>query len=162
QSAALKTAMVGSIARGQTIDIVQRQISQHQTALELEIFGPDVAKLQTIADGVMAASQTIPGVGDPDKNVTNSQHEINVTIDRTRLMMSGLGTGDLAQLLSTATNGTIVFYQEKDGIRYPIIVELAPNQRRSYPSLQGLEFSTNGTAQGTGVTGPAFGTLANV
>ena len=34
---------------GQTIDIVQRQISQGQTALELEIFGPDI---NTLADNL--------------------------------------------------------------------------------------------------------------
>jgi len=158
---ALRVAMIGAIGRGQTVDIVQRQISQHQTALELEIFGPDVNQLQTVADGVMAAISRIPGVGDPDKNVTNSQPEIDVTIDRTRLMMSGLGTGDLAQMLSTATSGTIASYYQINGIQYPIIVELAPNQRRSFPSLQGLEFSTPGGANGAAAS-PALGTLGNV
>jgi HAE1 family hydrophobic/amphiphilic exporter-1 len=158
---ALRLAMIGTIGRGQTIDIVQRQISQHQTALELEIFGPDVDKLQTIADGVMASISQIPGVGDPDKNVTNSQPEIDVSIDRTRLMMSGLGTGDLAQLLSTATNGTIASYYQINGIQYPIIVELAPNQRRSFPSLQGLEFSAP-SAISAATPGTTLGTLGNV
>jgi HAE1 family hydrophobic/amphiphilic exporter-1 len=161
QTTAVRTAMIGSIARGQTIDIVQRQISQGQTQLELEIFGPNIDKLQTIADGVMVAISQIPGVGDPDKNVTNSQPEIDVSINRTRLMMSGLGTGDLAQLLSTATNGTIASYYQINGIQYPIIVELAPQQRRSFPSLQGLEFTPLGTSS-TSVTAPVFGTLANV
>lgn len=162
QTAQLHAAMVGTIGRGQTIDIVQRQISQGQTQLELEIFGPDINRLQTIADGVMAAISQIPGVGDPDKNVTNAQPEIDVTIDRTRLMLSGLGTGDLAQLLSTATSGTIASYYQINGIQYPIIVELAPQQRRSFPSLQGLEFTPLGTAGTTSTTAPAFGTLATV
>ncbi|HEY5095141.1 MAG TPA: efflux RND transporter permease subunit, partial [Candidatus Eremiobacteraceae bacterium] len=121
QSAALHRTMIGTIARGQTIDIVQRQISQGQTALELEIFGPDINKLLTISDGVMAAIAKIPGVGDPDKNVTNSQPEIDVAIDRTRLLASGLGTSDLAQFLSTATNGSIASYYQINGIQYPII-----------------------------------------
>ncbi|MBC5828454.1 MAG: efflux RND transporter permease subunit [Candidatus Eremiobacteraeota bacterium] len=147
---ALRRAMVGTIARGQTIDIVQRQISQGQTALELEIFGPDINRLQTISDGVMAAIAKIPGVGDPDKNVTNSQPEVNVTIDRTRLMMSGLGTGDLAQFISTATNGSIASFYQINGIQYPIIIELAPNQRRSFASLQSLELGSGAAAAGTG------------
>jgi len=156
---ALRAAMVGTIARGQTIDIVQRQISQGQTALELEIFGPDINKLQTISDGVMAAIAQIPGVGDPDKNVTNSQPEIDVSIDRTRLMMSGLGTGDLANLLSTGTNGTIASYYQINGIQYPIVVELPAQQRRSYPSLQSLEFTPIGssTSGPAGATPAAFG-----
>jgi HAE1 family hydrophobic/amphiphilic exporter-1 len=110
----------------------------------------------------MAAISQIPGVGDPDKNVTNAQPEINVTIDRTRLMLSGLGTGDLAQLLSTATNGTIASYYQINGIQYPIIVELSPQQRRSFPSLQGLEFSPLGASTSAGNNAPVMGTLANV
>jgi len=161
QYAALQAAMIGSVARGQTIDIVQRQISQGQTALEIEIFGPDVNRLQTIADGVMATIARIPGVGDPDKNVTNSQPEINVTINRTRLMLSGLGTGDIAQLLSTATNGTIASYYQINGIQYPIIVELPPQQRTSFSSLQGFEFRPSGTSSNASGT-PLIGTLSNI
>lgn len=136
---ALQAATAGVIVRGQTIDIVQRQISQGQTALELEIFGPDVNRLQTIADQVMAKIAQIPGVGGPDKNVTNSQPEVNVTIDRAKLIESGLGTGDLAQFVDTATNGSVASYYQVNGIQYPIVVELPPAQRRSLAALQGLE-----------------------
>ncbi len=145
----LRAAMVGVIARGQTIDIVQRQISQGQTALELEIFGPDINTLQTVSDGVMAAISKIPGVGDPDKNVTNSQPEINVTVDRTRLMVAGLGTGDLANFISTATSGQIASYYQINGIQYPIIIELSPTQRRTFSSLKALEFTPLSTNTST-------------
>jgi HAE1 family hydrophobic/amphiphilic exporter-1 len=158
----LRAAMVGTIPRGQTIDIVQRQISQGQTALELEIFGPDLSRLQTISDGVMAAISRIPGVGDPDKNVTNSQPEINITIDRSRLMQQGLGTGDLAQIVSTATNGSVASFYQINGIQYPIIVELSPKQRRSFRSLQDLQFApVTPQARATGSPSPGL-TLGSV
>jgi HAE1 family hydrophobic/amphiphilic exporter-1 len=146
QAASVHDAMIGTIARGQTIDIVQRQISQGQTALELEIYGPDLATLQTVSDGVMAAISHIPGVGDPDKNVTNSQPEVRIAIDRRRASELGLGTGDVAQFISSATNGSISSYYQVNGIQYPILVELAPNQRRSFGSLQGLEFTPGSTS----------------
>ncbi|MBC5805019.1 MAG: efflux RND transporter permease subunit, partial [Candidatus Eremiobacteraeota bacterium] len=164
KSRELQTAMIGTIARGQTIDIVQRQISQGQTALELEIFGPDINRLQTISDDVMSAISRIPGVGDPDKNVTNSQPQVNVAIDRTRLMLSGLGTGDLAQFVSTATNGSIASYYQVNGIQYPIIIELSPKQRRSFSSLQDLQFAPIGASAAAGAAAPALpgATLASV
>ena len=155
EDVALHDAMLGTIVRGQTIDIVQRQISQGQTALELEIFGPDINRLLTISDQVMARIAQIPGVGDPDKNVTNSQPEINVSIDRTRLMAAGMGTGDLAQFVSTATNGSIASYYQVNGIQYPIVVELPPSERRTFPSLQGLEFAPIGPAAATAGSGAA-------
>jgi HAE1 family hydrophobic/amphiphilic exporter-1 len=137
----LRDAMVGTITRGQTIDIVQQQISQGQTALELEIYGPDLATLQSVSDGVMAAISKIPGVGDPDKNVTNSQPEVRIAIDRTRVSELGLGTGDVAQVINSATNGSTASYYQINGIQYPILIELPPSQRRSFSSLQSLEFT---------------------
>jgi HAE1 family hydrophobic/amphiphilic exporter-1 len=164
EDTALHNAMIGTIARGQTIDIVQRQISQGQTALEMEIFGSDLKGLQTVSDGVMAAIAKIPGVGDPDKNVTLSQPEVNVTIDRTKLMLSGLGTGDLAQFISTATSGSVASFYQINGIQYPIIVELPAAQRRSFSSLQSLALTplTSTTAR-PGASPPPFGmTLGSV
>ena len=167
QAAELRGAMIGTIARGQTIDIVQRQISQGQTALELEIYGPDLAMLQTVSDGVMAAIARIPGVGDPDKNVTNSQPEVRVAIDRRRASELGMGTGDVAQFISSATNGSISSYYQVNGIQYPILIELAQSQRRSFSSLQGLELTppgANATAPGASPppVGLTLGTLATI
>jgi hydrophobic/amphiphilic exporter-1 (mainly G- bacteria), HAE1 family len=161
---ALRAAMVGTIARGQTIDIVQRQVSQGQTQLELEIFGPDLAGLQTVSDGVMAAIAQIPGVGDPDKNVTNSQPEVNVSIDRMKSIQQGFGTGDLAQLIGTATNGSIASYYQINGLQYPIIVELPPQQRRSFGSLQGLAVAGPPAPSPTGPVPPelSLGAVANL
>ncbi len=159
---ALRAALAGCIVRGQTIDIVQRQISQGQTALELEIFGPDVNRLQTISDQVMAKIAQIPGVGTPDKNVTNSQPEIDVSVDRAKLMSAGLGTGDLAQFIDTATSGTVASYYQVNGIQYPIIVELPAAQRRSLAALEGLEIAPPQAS--SGAPNPArFGlTVGNV
>jgi HAE1 family hydrophobic/amphiphilic exporter-1 len=157
QAADLRSAMIGTIARGQTIDIVQRQISQGQTALELEIYGPDLATLQAVSDGVMAAIARIPGVGDPDKNVTNSQPEVRVAIDRRRASELGFGTGDVAQFVSSATNGSISSYYQINGIQYPILIELAPNQRRSFASLQGLELTPPGASATPGPAAPPVG-----
>jgi hydrophobic/amphiphilic exporter-1 (mainly G- bacteria), HAE1 family len=159
----LRSAMVGVIARGQTIDIVQRQISQGQTALELEIFGPDVNRLQTISDQVMAAIAQIPGVGGPDKNVTNSQPEVSVTIDSAKLIMSGLGTGDLARFVDTATNGSVASFYQVNGIQYPIIVQLPAAQRRSLNALQGLEVTPPTGRAASGAAPPRYGlTLGSV
>ena len=153
ESANLRRTMIGSVARGQTIDIVQRQVSQGQTALELEIYGPDLTTLQSVSDGVMASISRIPGVGDPDKNVTNTQPEVRIAIDRRRAGELGLGTGDVAQFISSATNGSISSYYQVNGIQYPILVELSPKQRRSFSSLQGLEFTPRG-ASGTTAGAP--------
>jgi len=52
-----------------------------------------------------------------------------------------LGTGDLAQLVDTSTNGTVASFYQINGIQYPIVVELPSDERRSMAALQGLEVS---------------------
>ena len=155
--------LLGAIVRAQTVDIVQRQISQGQNQLELEIFGNDLNTLQTVSDGVMRTISQIPGVGQPDKNVTNAQPEVDVSINRTLLMQTGLGTGDLAQLIGTATNGSIASYYQINGVQYPIIVELPHPQRQTFDALQGLTLSPTTSAPSPSGAPPAPGiTLGGV
>ncbi|HET9343550.1 MAG TPA: efflux RND transporter permease subunit [Candidatus Eremiobacteraceae bacterium] len=152
----LRAALAGSIVRGQTIDIVQRQISQGQTALEVELFGPDINRLQALSNDAMSRLAQIPGVGQPDTNVTEAQPEVDVAIDRTKAMMSGLGTGDLAGFIDTATNGSTASFFQVNGIQYPIIVQLPAAQRRSFNALGQLELPA-GAANGSGGTTSAGG-----
>ena len=162
----MRQALAGSIVRGQTIDIVQRQISQGQTALEIEIFGNDINQLVKISQGVMAAITKIQGVGDPDINVTVSQPEVDVSIDRTKLMLSGMGTGDLAEDIATATNGTTASYYQINGIQYPIIVQFPPSERRSFTSIAGMELTPSTAPSPSSATSvsalPAGVTVGNV
>lgn len=146
----LRAALVGTVVRAQTIDIVQRQISQGQTALELEVYGPDIDRLQSLSDQIMAKIATIPGVGTPDKNVTEAQPEVDVSIDRSKAMMSALGTGDIASFINTATNGTTASFYQVNGIQYPIIVQLPPTERRSFSALTGLELPPGSSGSSTG------------
>ncbi|HEY7994451.1 MAG TPA: efflux RND transporter permease subunit [Candidatus Eremiobacteraceae bacterium] len=158
----LRAALAGTVVRGQTIDIVQRQISQGQTALELELYGPDINRLQTLSDEIMAKIATIPGVSTPDKNVTAAQPEVDVSIDRSKAMMSALGTGDIASFINTATNGTTASFYQVNGIQYPIIVELPSAQRRSLAALTGLEVPPgSASASSSAGTGAANATGYN-
>jgi HAE1 family hydrophobic/amphiphilic exporter-1 len=63
-------------------------------------------------------------------------------------MELGLATGDVAQFVSSATNGSVASFYQINGIQYPIIIQLAPNQRRSFASLQGLEFPPGSATPG--------------
>jgi len=88
---------------------------------------------------------------------------VRVAIDRTRVSQLGFGTGDLAQFISSATNGSISSYYQGNGIQYPILVELSPNQRRSFDALRGLEFTPPGARpSASGASTPVGLTLGSV
>lgn len=134
----LRKALTGSEVRGRTIDILQQTIAQGADALQVQLFGPDVNKLYDLAQGVIPKLAEIPGVIRPDTNVTARQPEVDITFDRRRVAQYGLSTGDIANVVSTATTGTIASYFQVNGIQYPINVELPPEERRSFASIGGL------------------------
>jgi HAE1 family hydrophobic/amphiphilic exporter-1 len=155
---ALRKALIGTTAFVSGIDIVQRVVSQGSDAVEIQLYGPDITNLYTIAQrDLIPQLKEIPGIGRPDTNITPSQPEVDITVDRRVAAQLGLGTGDIATLISTATSGTIASYWQTNGTQYPIMVQLPPAQRRSLDALNSLEIMPNSALTGTQATSTATG-----
>ncbi|MBC5799227.1 MAG: efflux RND transporter permease subunit [Candidatus Eremiobacteraeota bacterium] len=154
---ALRRALIGTTVRARTIDILQQQIAQGSDALQLQIFGPDVSRLYALAQGVIPQLSTIPGVVRPDTNITATQPEVDVKVDRRKAAQYGFSTGDIAADVATATSGTIASYFQINGIQYPILVQAPPAQRRSFASLAGLQLTPPSVGGSTGAA-PTLGT----
>jgi len=129
----------GLQAFGRTTDIVQSIIARGQDALDIQIYGPDVTKLYDIShEQVIPLLAQIPGVTRPDTNITASQPEVDVNVDRSKAASLGLSTRDIASTIGTGTSGSIATYLQINGTQYPIVVQLPPDQRRSIASIQNL------------------------
>jgi len=161
---ALRKALIGTTAFVSGIDIVQRVVSQGSDAVEIQLYGPDITQLYTIAQrDLIPQLKEIPGIGRPDTNITPSQPEVDINVDRRVAAQLGLSTGDIATLISTATSGTIASYWQTNGTQYPIMVQLPPAQRRSLDALDTLEVmpssaltgssNATGAINGAGVAG---------
>ena len=189
QYRALRRALVGTTVRTRTIDILQQQIAQGSDALTIQIYGPDIPTLYNLAQRVIPQLATIPGVVRPDTNITATQPEVDVKIDRRKAAQYGFTTGQIAADIATATSGAIASYYQINGVEYPILVQAPPNQRTSFDAIANLQLpaptagssagsasaslSTGGaavgasTAAGTAVTttaagGPSSQSLASV
>ncbi|MEA2784387.1 MAG: hypothetical protein QOF71_491 [Candidatus Eremiobacteraeota bacterium] len=155
---ALRRALIGTTAFVSGIDIVQRVVSQGSDAVEIQLYGPDITQLYTMAQrDLIPQLKEIPGIGRPDTNITPSQPEVDITVDRRVAAQLGLGTGDIATLISTATSGTIASYWQTNGTQYPIMVQLPPAQRRSLDALNSLEIMPNASLTGSQATSTATG-----
>ena len=129
----------GLVAFGRTIDIVQNIISRGQDALDIQIYGPDMNRLYNIAEQqVIPKLSQVQGITRPDTGITPTQPLLNVTFDRTRAAMLGLSTQTVSQTIDTATSGSIASYLQINGTQYPIVVQLPPDQRRSYQTVANL------------------------
>jgi hydrophobic/amphiphilic exporter-1 (mainly G- bacteria), HAE1 family len=139
----LRAALVGSQVFATSIDIVQQTVSQGSSQLSVQILGPDVNELYRLAEGVIPQIAQIHGVNQPDTNITPSQPEVDLNINRRMAAQLGLSTGDIANIISTATAGTIASYYQTNGTQYPIMVQLPPSQRRTFASLSDLLIMPN-------------------
>ncbi len=153
---ALRTALVGTTAYVSGIDIVQRVVSQGSDAVEIQLYGPDINQLYTMAQrDLIPQLKEIPGIGRPDTNITPSQPEVDINVDRRVAAQLGLSTGDIANIISTATSGTIASYWQTNGTQYPIMVQLPAAQRRTLDSLGSLLIEPNSSTTGAAVTSTA-------
>ena len=162
---ATRRALVGTVVSGRTIDILQQQIAQGADAMTIQIYGPDIRRLYTLAQAALPKIAVIPGVIRPDTNVTANAPEIDVRIDRRKAAQLGFATGDIAADIATATSGTIASYYQVNGIQYPIFVQAAPDQRQSFASLAGLQLvppTTLGATPPSAATDPTSGAAALV
>ncbi|GAC1412062.1 MAG: efflux RND transporter permease subunit [Candidatus Velthaea sp.] len=148
----LRQALVGSQIFGRTIDIVQQVVSHGSDALEIQLYGPDYTKLYALAQRAIPSLLTIPGVIRPSTNVTASQPEIDIKVDRRKAAQLGFSTGDIGNIITTATSGTIASYFQVNGIQYPIYVQFPAADRRSLAAIAGIQLTPPPAANGTGTT----------
>nr|MDP9105617.1 efflux RND transporter permease subunit [Candidatus Eremiobacteraeota bacterium] len=150
----LRRALIGTTAFVSGIDIVQRVVSQGSDAVEIQLYGPDITNLYTIAQrDLIPKIKEIPGIGRPDTNITPSQPEVDINVNRRVAAQLGLTTTDITNVISTATSGTIASYWQTNGTQYPIMVQLPPAQRRSLDSLNSLQIIPNAGLTGSSTPG---------
>ncbi len=114
---------------GRTVDIVQEILARGQDALQIQIYGDDINKLYNLAEyNVVPKLQQIPGLQPPRTGITNAQPELDISVDRAQAAQLGLDTSAIAQVIDTATSGTIASYMQLNGTQYPITVQLPPDQ----------------------------------
>lgn len=154
----LRRALIGTQAFVSSIDIVQQVVSQGSDAVEIQLYGPDINQLYKMAQrDLIPQIAQIKGIVRPDTNITPSQPEVDVAVNRRVAAQLGVTTGDISNIISTATSGTIASYWQTNGTQYPIMVQLPPSERRTYASLSDLLINPGASAAGGAAsTGPTF------
>jgi len=144
----------GLAAFGRTIDIVQNVISRGQDALDIQIYGPDMNQLYSIAQSsVIPRLAQVQGLTRPDTSITPSQPLLNVSVNRDQAAQLGISTQSIAQTIDTGTSGSIASYLQINGTQYPIIVQLPPQQRRSFSTVENLQIPVAAAQGGASSTG---------
>ncbi len=81
--------------------------NQSNADIQYFIQGPDLQKLATYSDALLAKMKTIPQLADPDTTLRNGKPEVRLEIDRPRAADLGVSVSDIEQALNTMVAGQV-------------------------------------------------------
>ncbi len=132
------TSIPGVRPRLQQVDLVSTIISGGAQSVEVDIFGDDLSTLSMVGRDVLSRVKDIPGLQNADMNWQEAAPEIQWKIDRQKASQAGVTFEDVADTISTATNGSIASYYQEKGFQYPIVVQMPENERKTAAQMSEL------------------------
>jgi len=125
-------------------DIVSMLMTGGNQNVEVDIFGNDLSTLSRLGNEAMSKLRGIPGLENLDINWEEATPEIQWKVDRQKALQLGVSFSDIADTISTATNGDIASYYQEGGFQYPIIVEMPQSQRKTVSEMLNLVVRPSG------------------
>lgn len=129
-------AIPGVNARPRQNDLVSMIMTGGGESVEVDIFGEDLSELASISGQLMQKLRGIPNYENLDVNWQESMPEVQWKVDRRKALQMGLSFSDVANTISTATNGTVATYYQENGYQYPIIVRMPEDERKSVSEME--------------------------
>ena len=118
--------------------------------LQFNLVGPDLQKLTSFADQIIAELKTTNGLADVDMTLANRKPELRVEIDRAKASQFGLRIQDIADTLRTLVGGEIVgTYRENDDL-YDVWLRADAKDRDTQEALEDVTLRLN-TGSSTGL-----------
>jgi len=120
------------------LEFVRPSFFSFRTPVEVQIYGDDLAALQTFSEVVAARLAAIPGLTDVRTSLTTSNPEIQIEFDRDRMASIGLDPMVVARLLRSKIGGEVAteFRRREDLI--DVRVQLAEGDRDRIADLRQL------------------------
>ena len=125
-------------------DNIEEGLSGVKGANSAKIIGPDLVKLEQMADLVMHEMDQVKGVADLGIFRVLGQPNLNIKVDRDRAARYGLNTGDINSVVQAALGGTVATTQLEGDRQFNVTVRLAPEYRGNFESVGRIKvgFST--------------------
>ena len=119
---------------------------QRLSDVELNLRGPDLGRLQTYSDRLMAGMRELPGLVDVDTTLAVRTPELRLLIDREKASDQGINVQDIAATVQTYVAGQpISKYKEADE-QYDIWLRAEAGHRRTPEDVGDLTVRARGGA----------------
>jgi HAE1 family hydrophobic/amphiphilic exporter-1 len=135
-----------------------------QKQLQLQLQGPDVDRLTSIAEQVADVVRKVPGTADVGLSTKGQRPELDVSLDRGLASSRGVTVGQIAQALRVGFAGVDAgTWVDPSGQTRYVHVRLAAEARESVTDLERLPILLNApSASGSGAAVVPLGQLATI
>ena len=140
---AVATIPGASVSFGQPISHrIDHMISGAKSNLALKIFGPDLSVIRNLTRQVETVVRDVPGIVDLSNQEQASIPQLLIDFDRTAMARHGMSAVQLAQVVETAFQGTVVGEIFEDGIASRVVVRFPERLREHRDQLAELPVTT--------------------
>jgi HAE1 family hydrophobic/amphiphilic exporter-1 len=136
-------ALPGVRPRLTETDLVTMLMTGGSQNVEINIFGDDLGTLSQLARETMRRVRDIVAFENVDVNWEEAMPEIQWVVDREKANQLAVSFSDVANLVNTATNGSIASYYQEHGFQYPIIVQLPEATRKTVAAMAQMPLTAN-------------------
>jgi hydrophobic/amphiphilic exporter-1 (mainly G- bacteria), HAE1 family len=113
--------------------------------IQINVMGPDLARLQTISDSILRLTRRVPGAVEMQSSLEGRKPELVVDLDRELAANLGLSIGQVASTLRTVLSGTeATTFEDELGLEHDVTVRVAPEYRESAADLARVPLLASG------------------
>ncbi|HEX9705204.1 MAG TPA: efflux RND transporter permease subunit [Gemmatimonadales bacterium] len=119
--------------------------------IQLNLQGPELARLQEISDGAIASLRDVPGLVELRSSLEGRKPELVVAVNRDLAADVGLSVEAVGAALRPALAGQQAGrWEDPTGLAHDVVVRLAPEQRRSAADVARVPVATSRINERTG------------
>ncbi|UYQ92625.1 CusA/CzcA family heavy metal efflux RND transporter [Chitinophaga horti] len=145
-------------------DNVAEAVAGFKASNGIKIYGDDLAKLDELADKVMAEVQDIQGIKDLGILRNIGQPEISVSLDEEKMAIYGVQKADAQSIIEMAIGGKTATEKYEGERKFPIRIRYEKDYRKDendimqlrVPTVRGENIPLKEISDLEKVTGPAF------
>lgn len=128
--------MTAGIPGGRIMVQVTQAMGGGESPINIELTGPDVTELNTVAQQVKTVIAGSPGILNADVSWKVGKPEVKAIVDRVRAADMGFSVGQIAQALRTSVAGSTDTHFREGGKEYDIRVRLKEFDRYSLADVR--------------------------
>jgi HAE1 family hydrophobic/amphiphilic exporter-1 len=123
-----------------------------QAPIQLNLEGPELARLQEISDHALGAIRDVPGLVDLRSSLEGRKPEWVVDVNRDLAAAVGLSVGAVGDALRPVLSGQKAgTWEDEAGLAHDVVVRLAPEARHTETNIAGVPLASSQLDRRTGV-----------